>query len=166
MLAVQINIAVLISSLGLGKVLPPKSFPLLKSSWDPVLPSASLEQGLPLPGVHKPAHVLCAHPDSRCSVPAGSPLSRCNPPPHLPLDVVNGVPRLGSDFILEQLQKESALSCLIRSLFPCPSTHAGWPLLPSVTLPCSAGAGVGVWPVVHYLHCLSFLLEHRLLFLD
>lgn len=27
--------------LGLGKVLPPTSFPLLKSSWDPVLPCAS-----------------------------------------------------------------------------------------------------------------------------
>lgn len=28
--------------------------------------------------------------------------------------------------------------------FPCPNTCAGWPLLPSVTLPCFAGAGVGV----------------------
>lgn len=27
---------------------------------------------------------------------------------------------------------------------PCPNTHTCWPLLPCVTLPCSAGAGVAV----------------------
>lgn len=125
-----------------------KSCPLLLfHSWNPLgiqYCPVPLEQGLPAPGMHEPAHLLCGHPDSTCSVPPGPSFSSCNPPAPLTPGVVMALPGLGSDIVLEQLQKESAISCLMGSLFPCPSTHAGWPLLPSVTLPCFAGAGVGV----------------------
>lgn len=143
-LATQINIAVLISFVWIEESPAPL---LLFHSWNPLgiqYCPVPLEQGLPLPGMHEPVHLLCGHPDSECSAPPGSSFSRCSPPPHLTPGALMGLPGLGSDAILEQLQKESAISCLIRSLFPCPNTHAGWPLLPSVTLPCSAGAGVGV----------------------
>lgn len=123
--------------LGLGKVLPL----LLFHSWSPLgiqYCPVPLEPGLPLRGMHEAAHLLCGHPDS------SPPFSRCNPPPHLTPGAVMGLPGPGSDIVLEQLQKQSAISCLFGSLFPCPNTHAGWPLLPSVTLPCCAGAAVGV----------------------
>lgn len=43
--------------------------------------------------------------------------------------------------------------------FPlCQHTRAGWPLLPSVTLPCSEGAGVYVFVICRALLALSLFL--------
>lgn len=68
-LATQINIAVLISLLGLGKVLPPTSFPLLKS-WHPL------------------CHCLGCTSQPLCSVVI---LTKCRAPPGPPCEVWWGV---------------------------------------------------------------------------
>lgn len=143
-LATQINIGVLISLLGLRK--SPASYfcstleIFLGSSTALYLQSRICHQ---LGCRSQPiSSVVIFTP--KCRAAPGPPFSRCNPPPHPTPGGVRALPGLGSDFTLEQLQKQSAISCLLGSLFPCPNTHAGWPLLPSVTLPCFAGADVGV----------------------
>lgn len=57
---------------------------------DSALPCA-LEQGLSLSGMQEPAHVLCAHPDSKCRAPPGPPFSRWNPLPPIPVGVVKAL---------------------------------------------------------------------------
>lgn len=102
-----------------------------------VLPCA-LEQGLSLPGMQEPAHLLCAHPDSKCRTPPGGALL-------LPVGVVQAL--LGWAVTLLSSNRNRISHQLPDGIpSPCPNTHthAGWPLLPCVTLPCSAGAGVAV----------------------
>lgn len=129
--------------LGLGKILPPTSFPPLKSFWDPVLPCASRAGSAVIWDARANPSAL-GHPDSSAVFLLAFPSPGVTLLP-TSLQVQWWVSQgWAGNIILEQLQKESAISCLIGSHFPCPNTRAGWPLLPSVTLPCFAGAGVGV----------------------
>lgn len=127
-----------------------KSCPLpLFHPWNPAgiqCCPVPLEQALPVPGVPEPALCSVLIPSLSAGLllalpcPAVPLLAPCVPP-----GAVLAVPGLGTGSILQQLQKESPMSCLVGWIPPALPQHpAGWPLLPSVPLPCSAGAAGGV----------------------
>lgn len=124
-----------------------------------------LEQGLPLPGMHEPAHLLCAQPDSKCRAPPGPPFSRWNPPP--PSLWVSWRLSWAGQWLCSPATAKGLSHQLPDGIpFPCPNTHmqAGHCCL--VTLPCLAGAGVGVCKLLCITCTVSFWLQHRLFFLD
>lgn len=124
-----------------GEVLP------LKLPWEPALTCAA-----------------GASPSGLCAIPTSPPSH--NSPPRVPSP--EHLPGLGSwQIFLQQLQKVISHQLPAGSLFspPCQHTHADWPLLPCVTLPCSEGAGAPVWNQPCTSCTLSFLLECAQLFL-
>lgn len=119
-LATQIIVSFLLISFVLG----PYPLPPVGSLWNHGLPCATRARS-PTLGVQEPAHPHCA--------PALPAPCRFQPQ----------APRAGRvTLFFKQFQKSSVISCLIVSL--CQKTRAGWPLLLSVTLPCSEGAGPSV----------------------
>lgn len=95
--------------LGLGKILPPTSC----HPWNPFgiqCWPVPLERGLPLFGMHDPAHLRCGHPDCECNAPPGPSSSGCNFPPHLISGVVMVSQGWAGNIFLKRLQKSNQSS--------------------------------------------------------